>query len=224
MTFFFHKKRLNIVLGAVLLNLAVSAIICYAQVNTFQSANLSVLAGDNIDIVKVPGDFSFPPTFLPGDTSVIKIYKTLESLAENESLTIGDSDVNSGFRITISASDFTFGSHTISSEKLSLVTLSQSLADPVDIEPGTTGLSNVVVPLNCDWDSNNSLTPQMRDACDSQLEISHFQSGIEKEILSNTNINDIGVYTMGFGLRFDVDNTIIPGDYTGTLTFTKIII
>lgn len=224
MKFLFRKKRLKLYIGALLINFLISGAVSYAQVNTSQSATLSVLAGNNIDIVAVPGDFNFPPTFIPNDSSTKKIYKTLPSLIDGGSIIVGDSDINSGFRITVSASDFTSGSQIINQERLSLVTISESLTQPVDTEDGTTGISNVVVPLNCDWDEGSSLTPQMQDACDSQLDINHFQSGIEKEILSNTNVNDIGVYTMGLGLRFDIDNSVLPGNYTGTLTFTKIVI
>lgn len=211
-------------MSALLINFLISGAVSYAQINTSQSATLSILAGNNIDIVAVPEDFDFPPTFIPSDSSTKKIYKTLPSLVDGGSIIIGDSDINSGFRITVSASDFTSGSQIISGEKLSLVTISESLSQPVDTADGTTGIFNVVAPLNCDWDQENSLTPQMQDACDSQLDINHFQSSTEKEILSNTNINDIGVYTMGLGLRFDIDETVLPGNYTGTLLFTKIVI
>lgn len=46
------------------------------------------------------------------------------------------------------------------------------------------------------------------------------RSSVDQTIISNTNPANTGVYSVGFGLRLAINQTIVPGDYSGTITFT----
>lgn len=199
-----------------------------ASATTGQTGTLAILPGTELVFLRTPDNFNFDPTFIPASPGNVNIYKTLNPMTAEQILKIGDSTTAAGFSATMSMSDFTSSTpaNKIHFDKVSFVTLHQSLTEHAD-GPSTNnppGAPNVTAPEHCMWDPAGSTT--MESACDNFMYTFTGPPGAttsgEMSILSNAGATDTGTYSIGFGLRLNLDSTVKPDTYSSTLTFTLI--
>jgi hypothetical protein len=190
-----------------------------------QTGTLEINPGNELTLLQEPDDFSFPTSFLPHTPGSINIYKTLDPGVPGKILQVGDNTAAAGFSITASISDFT-SQHgdRIHFDKVGMVTLHQSRTEqadglPINIPPGA---PNVTAPDQCSW--NPSGTATMESVCDESMFTFIGPAGAtvsdEVSIMDNANATDTGNYSIGFGLRLNMDSNIQPDNYSSVITFT----
>jgi hypothetical protein len=222
------KDYLPLKVFAISIILLLNTFVARAQIT--QTGSLAILPG-SIYIERIPDDFNFPESFVPLTQETINLYKTLDPSSQNQILKVVDADPTGYFDITVSLDEFTSTTgknNTISYTSTGLVTLSQSLTEPVDAGTNNipSGAPNIVAPINCNW--NPQTGTKMEDICD--IYMTNFSQPIgspsytseQIDILSTPVAADTGEYSVGFGFKLSFDDTVVPDNYSSVLTFTLI--
>jgi hypothetical protein len=169
-----------------------------------------------------PVAIQFPINFIP-TTGTSAIYAILDPRNNAETLTVNDFDNTQSFSVTATMTNLTSSmGNTISYSDIGLVTLSQS-SDGVDL--GTFNIppnaAHVITPQYCKWDFNQST---FGNQCETKMSVfttngSPTVSG-PITIIENSSASDIGSYSLGFGIRLNINPLTPPDSYQGVLTFS----
>lgn len=164
--------------------------------NAGQTGTLAILPGSEIALIRVPDSVTFPPSFIPAESTEITLDKVLDPSRITDTLEVIDLDPTRGFYVTLSLSDLTNASNNdvvINKTKLAIVSISADTSAVVDIgqHNNPDNADNITAPLYCPWKLSDNITFQ--NGCNSSLNSFTESEPPLTTLASNLNKNDTNI-------------------------------